>query len=380
MSQRILFLGQALEKEDFDKVFEEWYEEKMLGFKRAVNKFLKKHFRDYTDEERKHLKKNDPKYVNLTNTAQVLADWNYIESTYLGNDPVELMVTWRNSKDLNSEIIFSTRLNMETMSTDRKNITLSLKQALALYEETKHVKAMQEIQDVLNEHYKNMISSLKTLLSLEEAHRFHQFLGPQGKNSKANNLHYSYAHGNPEGYLRFFSEGQEQSQGVLMDCFLNHIAGHHHQILDIMTTTSDSSTVSDIVLAQAINSLKTGFRSEFESEDEFYEWMYRGTNKTPWYKGGDMVIFDTNGKIVLNIQAKNNFKNSAAELSFDSFVTELRGLTDYKVSEKDKIREKMWKIFSMEIEHGAVPAKIDNKIEQTAEKLIEDGLSGIIKK
>ena len=176
MSQRILFLGQALEKEDFDKVFEEWYEEKMLGFKRAVNKFLKKHFRDYTDEERKHLKKNDPKYVNLTNTAQVLADWNYIESTYLGNDPVELMVTWRNSKDLNSEIIFSTRLNMETMSTDRKNITLSLKQALALYEETKHVKAMQEIQDVLNEHYKNMISSLKTLLSLEEAHRFHQFL------------------------------------------------------------------------------------------------------------------------------------------------------------------------------------------------------------
>ena len=30
MSQRILFLGQALEKEQFDVVFEEWYKEKIL--------------------------------------------------------------------------------------------------------------------------------------------------------------------------------------------------------------------------------------------------------------------------------------------------------------------------------------------------------------
>ncbi len=380
MSQRILFLGQALEEDEFYKVFDEWYIEKMRGFKLAVSNFLRKHFRDYTDEERKKLKKNDPKYVNLTNTAQVLADWNHIETTYLGNDPVELMITWRSSKDLDSEIVFSTRLDMETMSADKKSISLSLDRALALHEETKYVKAMEEIQDVLNEHYKNMMSNLKTPLSLEEAQRFHKFLGPKGKNSKANELHYSYAHGNSEGYLRFFSEGQEQSQGILMDCFLNHIAGHHHQILNIMTTTSDLSTVSDIVLAQAINSLKTDFRSEFENENEFYEWMYRGTNKTPWYKGGDLVIFDTNGRIVLNIQAKNNFNNSAAELSFDSFVTELKRLMKYQVSEKEGIKRRMWEIFSMEIEHNAVPAKIDNKIEQTAEKLVENGLSGIAKK
>lgn len=377
MSQRILFLGQALEKKDFDPIFDEWYDKRIIGFRKAVNNFLNKHF-----VIKKEHKRGSPFNYQidkfLTDEASMLIDWNKIQTTYFGNQPVELMVTWRTSDALDSDVLFSNRLNMDLLSKNRTTTTLEFDKIREKYKkEGNYVAAMQQIQGALNDHYKNMIKSLQQPISNEEAHQFHEFLGKH--DSKANALQYARSDGNEKGYLLFFLEGQKQSQGILMDCFLNHIAGHHHQILTLMQVMSPEA-VNEIELAQAINNLKTDFRTEFSDKEKLQEWIFAGTNKTPWFKGGDMVVFDENGKIVLNIQAKNNLNNDQTGYATTTLANYLKELVEFDISQKDAVRERFWNYFSMEIEHSAVPAKIDNKIEQTAEKLIEDGLSGIIKK
>lgn len=357
MSERILFLGQALTEEEFGKVFDDWYNAKILDFKTKITQFLNN--------------------ADSLNDIDFLKKWNEIQYECFGNDAVELMISWHTDKE--NERIFSTTLNEEKMM-NPKTLDLSKNRAKQIVDEGKKAELASQIQDVLNEHYKNMIKQLQNWgTNSADAQRIHRALGSKNspvRNRTANNYHYSSKNGG-QGLYTIFTQ-QSQTDGKLMDGYMNHLAKFHTQIYDLTVPGVSSQKISG-VLRQIKNNMHD-FLTEVPVVQPVLQWAAEARNTTPWFRGGDIVIVDKNNTVIYNIQMKDTVSEQQKSpkrselLGRLTKINKILNKTDEKEL-KEELINYLWRSFKISISNQ--DTNIINFINSKCYKLAMDKLTKI---
>lgn len=356
MSQRILFLGQALDENEFYKVFDDWYDTKISDFKTKITNFL-----------------NSP---NL-NDIDFLKKWNEIQNECFGNDSVKLMISWHSENE--NERIYSTVLDEEKMM-NPKGLSLAKKNAEKVVDNSKKAELASQIQKVLNEHYSNMVTQLRSWgKEAEDAESIHEVLGNKKSiaySKKANSYHYS-SKNNGHGLYTIF-ERQSQSEGKLMDGYMNHLAKFHTQIYDLTIPGVSSQKISG-VLRQIKNNMHD-FLEEVPPVEPVLQWAIEALNTVPWFKGGDIVIVDKNNTVVYNIQMKDTKTEGQKSLPRPELLDKLTKINEIlNKTEEEKLKQELkkylWDSFNITLSNQ--DTNITNFINSKCYKLAMDKLTKI---
>jgi hypothetical protein len=106
------------------------------------------------------------------------------------------------------------------------------------------------------------------------------------KNTKGTYLYKNIIYGDISG--RFYN-------GKIADAFLNHIGATHWEILNSFSQSGQ--------LIDADHLLHSSVKAEERAIHKlnFVHLLMASTNRTAWYTGGDLIVTNTEGKVVANI-------------------------------------------------------------------------------
>lgn len=89
--------------------------------------------------------------------------------------------------------------------------------------------------------------------------------------------------------------------GQVADAYLNHLGGHHWKTLDAFFNSKGDSSM--------LESIRNKFvKPEEESKGylNFVKLLLASLNNTGWQTGGDLIVADSSGRVIANIQLKTS--------------------------------------------------------------------------
>ena len=146
-------------------------------------------------------------------------------------------------------------------------------------------------------------------------------------------------------------------RGNIADAFLNHLGNLHKGFLKN----------GELNINESFN------RSVKEEEGEnFIQLLIDSTNNTPWWSGGDLIVLDDQGKVLMNIQLKTGLSsgNYNAQISSERLLSQLSKLDEYLKIDTDEWAEYFYKMF----ETSGVISQVEDKVIDIGNNLIEKNL------
>lgn len=375
MNEGIIFGGFLLTKDEFKSIFKDWYAARGEAFKVS----LKTDIIDVIDRMIVQGTRVNSKGATVSvdrrvkgqyNAQKVYAAWERISAEFFGNGSVSLIAglsfggkeyKWTNAVD-----------EKDLMAASGIKVTKKgLKELESQMTEVQAIMAADEIQDIINNHYKKLESALIDYhMDKQSAHKLHEIL--TYRKSTIQLRHFTN-----ETYEDVIFSGQRNADGKKLDAFMNHVGKHHAQLFDLM----NGQRVSAASLNNTtINFQEDDFMSYFQTRSPFgepQEWLLDSLNTAGWITGGDVVVVGEKGEVIYNIQLK-----TTAGKSGKTFELSIKALFEFAKS--------LLAIF----EEETTPEKIDRLCEamyeklkttsansfQVAENIVTEGVKELIRK
>lgn len=359
MAEGIIFGGFLLSEEQFIPIFTTWYEEQKTNFRNALQTQIIDVIKQMVEvnESEKVVSKHGAavRIKGQYDAKTIYMAWENLTKEYFGNGSISIIAGAKfGDKQYNW-----TKIIDESKVINEKGIYIQKKGLNALEEEMKDVEtlyAAAEVQDIINNHFDNLVKALDTYtLSKEDAIELHQLLAY--RKSKLNRPGFT---GSTYNQILFAS--QRNAAGKQLDAYMNHIGNYHRSLFAAMTM--------GIADAQSLKNLSSDITDDFNSmfannRSEIQTWLLDSLNTASWLTGGDIVVISDTGQVLYNIQLKTTGRGKTFEVASSSllnFAVKMRNLID-----ADAQPEELAKAMYNELKTTSA-----NEITNT-EKFFEDG-------
>lgn len=101
-----------------------------------------------------------------------------------------------------------------------------------------------------------------------------------------------------------YGKNNVNARGKIADAFLNHMGKMHKETFSL---SSSSARLLDFKLSESVKD------EENKTNLGFIRLLLESLNNTPWFTGGDLIVTDENGKVLINIQLKTRDAKSVAK-------------------------------------------------------------------
>ena len=168
--------------------------------------------------------------------------------------------------------------------------------------------------------------------------------------------------------------------GKVADAFVNHLGGVHPDIF-----TKNGLFYSDFLDDKSLASLEhldtdEGVRQEELSHGNSLSFMHllvAAMNNIGWYTGGDLILTDSKGKIIANIQLKTSSKSG--ETIGAVRTAALKTIIQRILADFDKDYQETAEKFYEALATSAQISDVDNFIEKDIYELARQSLLGVEK-
>lgn len=229
-------------------------------------------------------------FISAGQVKKAYGEWNKFQTQLLMNPTTSLLAI------LN---FYSSSNQTWTFVDDEENAIINKSGALGLEKIDTGLKREYNSQ-ILTKHLSNLFTDISGQMEVDEIHylyglnrsEIYQQLNP----IKYGNKVYTYqtaVYGNVFGkYL----------SGKIADAYLNHIGSTHWEILNNFSQTGE--------LIDGDHLLNSSVKQEERAIHNlnFIRLLMASTNRTAWYTGGDLIITNSKGQVVANIQLKTSGK------------------------------------------------------------------------
>lgn len=343
MAEGILFGGYLLPEELFIPIFEEWYGQRKVEFKRALQveiiDVLETMIKTGTRVSKSTgaLKSTTIKIKDKYDASVIYNTWERISREYFGNGSVDLIAA---TKFKGSENYSWTNRIEESQMVNQKGINVRKTELQKLQEEMgdlQTVFAAAELQDLINGHFDNLVKALNTYhLTHDDAVAMHELLGY--RKSKLNRPGFTNS-----TYNKIIYGGQSNAAGKQLDAYMNHMGNYHQELFALMSgQLADANS-----LANAASTFHDDFSDMFANKrDEVQVWLLDSLNSASWLTGGDIIVVGKSGAVIYNIQLKTTGRGKTFEVASSallSFAKEMVRLIDSQEATPKELAEYMFK-------------------------------------
>lgn len=346
MSQGIIFAGYFLNKEEFKIIFKKWLQEYLVDFIEELtgpNGIITKNG---------NLRSGKSK-------QEIFFKWESLQKEYFKNPEVTLIAAVK-LKGPNSKDYTWTRNVPERKALSEMFLNLGTDEMSNALLSAADSEAALELNQQMNEHYEKLLKLLKDdLIDEKEIAQLSNYYKSKNRkdltrlasrigfqedvdklknilNQNSSNLNHPFRnvmlskilYGATISDSGVISGGMSGAAGKIQDAYMNHIGGHHREVFDWFTNISkiDKETIKD--------KFKKHKGIKAEERDNFIPLLTGGMNTTPWFAGGDIVVYGDDRKIVYNIQLKTTvYKSQTYHIATTKLRKVLRLFLNYANSD-----------------------------------------------
>lgn len=321
----IIFGDYFLNYELFKPIFVEWYSQKRDDFKNALETEVIAPIEQMIVIENNKVVSKHGAAVRKADydAAKIYNAWERLSKEYFGNSPVTLLI---GAKFNNSKYQWTNTIN-ESDVINQKGIAVRKKALENLKDAADNIKSLYaaaDVQDIINRHIDNMMKQLKGYeLSTPEAAAMHQLL--EAKRSALNNASFHFTGAT---YNKIIFGSQQNAEGKQLDAFMNHMGNYHAEIFNLLSSKMVSGTD---LMNSTVQNIEDDFPEIFSNTDEVQPWLLDSLNSASWLTGGDIVVLNSKGSVIYNIQLKTTKRGKTFEVATSSlykFAIEMRKLMD----------------------------------------------------
>lgn len=321
----IIFGDYFLNYELFEPIFVEWYSQKRDDFKNALETEVIAPIEQMIVIENNKVVSKHGAAVRKADydAAKIYNAWERLSQEYFGNSPVTLLI---GAKFNSSKYQWTNTIN-ESDVINQKGIAVRKKALENLKDAADNIKSLYaaaDVQDIINRHIDNMMKQLKGYeLSTPEAAAMHQLL--EARRSALNNASFHFTGAT---YNKIIFGSQQNAEGKQLDAFMNHMGNYHAEIFNLLSSKMVSGTD---LMNSTVQNIKDDFPEIFSNTDEVQPWLLDSLNSASWLTGGDIVVLNSKGSVIYNIQLKTTKRGKTFEVATSSlykFATEMRNLMD----------------------------------------------------
>lgn len=226
------------------------------------------------------------------------------------------------------------------------------------------------------DHYKDLLFCLQDSISYEEETFFWNKYGKikdsrmsgvkTRLNQAKNNKNYTYLE-----IVYGSNTGSSQREGKIYDAFVNHLGALHNSLFkkgkDSVVTIDDSTQFFD-------HSVK--YEEDANTTYGFLKLLLASLNSTAWYTGGDLILTDPNGLILLSLQVKtHNFASASGTIgrvSSEGLDKELQKIKkSFDTENNQQIAERYYQL----LKTSGMTEAVYSHIQQSAEQLAASALN-----
>lgn len=321
----VIFGDYFLNYELFEPIFVEWYSQKKDDFKNALEtEVIAPIEQMIVIENNKVVSKHGAAVRKADyNAAKIYNAWERLSQEYFGNSPVTLLI---GAKFNSSKYQWTNTIN-ESDVINQKGIAVRKKALENLKDAADNIKsiyAAADVQDIINRHIDNMMQQLNGYeLSTPEALAMHQLL--EAKRSALNNASFHFTGAT---YNQIIFGSQQNAEGKQLDAFMNHMGNYHAEIFNLLSSKMVSGTD---LMNSTVQDIEDDFPGIFSNTDEVQPWLLDSLNSASWLTGGDIIVLNSKGSVIYNIQLKTTKRGKTFEVATSSlykFAIEMRNLMD----------------------------------------------------
>lgn len=319
----VIFGDYFLNYELFEPIFIEWYSQKRDDFKNALETEVIAPIEQMIVIENNKVVSKHGAAVRKADydAAKIYNAWERLSKEYFGNSPVTLLIGAKfnsNKYQWTNTINESDVINQKGIAV-RKKALENLKDAA---DNIKSIYAAADVQDIINRHIDNMMQQLNGYeLSTPEALAMHQLL--EARRSVLNNASFHFTGAT---YNQIIFGSQQNAEGKQLDAFMNHMGNYHAEIFNLLSSKVVSGTN---LMNSTVQDIEDDFPGIFANTDEVQPWLLDSLNSASWLTGGDIVVLNSKGSVIYNIQLKTTKRGKTFEVATSSlykFATEMRNL------------------------------------------------------
>ena len=319
----VIFGDYFLNYELFKPIFVEWYSQKRDDFKNALETEVIAPIEQMIVIENNKVVSKHGAAVRKADydAAKIYNAWERLSQEYFGNSPVTLLI---GAKFGGSKYQWTNTIN-ESDVINQKGIAVRKKALENLKDAADNIKsiyAAADVQDIINRHIDNMMQQLNGYeLSTPEALAMHQLL--EARRSALNNAQFHFTGAT---YNQIIFGSQQNAEGKQLDAFMNHMGNYHAEIFNLLSSKMVSGTD---LMNSTVQDIEDDFPGIFSNTDEVQPWLLDSLNSASWLTGGDIVVLNSKGSVIYNIQLKTTKRGKTFEVATSSlykFATEMRNL------------------------------------------------------
>lgn len=321
----VIFGDYFLNYELFEPIFVEWYSQKRDDFKNALETEVIAPIEQMIVIENNKVVSKHGAAVRKADydAAKIYNAWERLSQEYFGNSPVTLLI---GAKFNGSKYQWTNTIN-ESDVINQKGIAVRKKALENLKDAADNIKsiyAAADVQDIINRHIDNMMQQLNGYeLSTPEALAMHQLL--EARRSALNNASFHFTGAT---YNQIIFGSQQNAEGKQLDAFMNHMGNYHAEIFNLLSSKMVSGTD---LMNSTVQDIEDDFPGIFSNTDEVQPWLLDSLNSASWLTGGDIIVLNSKGSVIYNIQLKTTKRGKTFEVATSSlykFAIEMRNLMD----------------------------------------------------
>lgn len=321
----VIFGDYFLNYELFEPIFVEWYSQKRDDFKNALETEVIAPIEQMIVIENNKVVSKHGAAVRKADydAAKIYNAWEKLSQEYFGNSPVTLLI---GAKFNSSKYQWTNTIN-ESDVINQKGIAVRKKALENLKDAADNIKsiyAAADVQDIINRHIDNMMQQLNGYeLSTPEALAMHQLL--EARRSALNNASFHFTGAT---YNQIIFGSQQNAEGKQLDAFMNHMGNYHAEIFNLLSSKMVSGTD---LMNSTVQDIEDDFPGIFSNTDEVQPWLLDSLNSASWLTGGDIIVLNSKGSVIYNIQLKTTKRGKTFEVATSSlykFAIEMRNLMD----------------------------------------------------
>lgn len=339
----IVFGGYFLYKEEFKKIFQEFWDSDLKNvFIDKIQSIIK----NYVIEVNGNI-------LEAKNPKALYNTWEQINTEVFGNAPVSLLGILKWGKEyhytfVKEESDLINRYTSQKIQVNRKLMEKYRKTLNAIYQS--------KIEMALETHFEDMQKSIdKVKLTKVEGHNVHLTLGKYYKNTEWYKRVQDTQMTNKSLFDIFYSKNKVAAQGQMYDAFINHISRKHVEYLRALNNLDDPVELP---------SLNKSVYSE-EGRWNFIQLVIDSLNSTAWYRGGDAIAADSRTRQVLfNIQVKSGMKGRSWDIASVQFLTFINNLNSILNKTGEEIAVFLYENLKITMATSVDSKKIDEDLEK----------------
>ena len=339
----IVFGGYFLYKEEFKKIFQEFWNSELKNiFIEKIQTIIK----NYLTEVNGNI-------LAVKNPKALYNSWEQINTEIFGNTPVSLLGILKWDKKYHYTFVNKESDLINSYTSQKIQVNKAL---IEKYRTTLNTIYQSDIEMALEAHFNDMKKSIdKVKLTKVEGHDVHLTLGKYYKNTEWYKRIQDTHMTNKSLFEIFYKKNKVAAQGQMYDAFINHISRKHVEYLRALNNLD-----SPIELSPFDKSVYNE-----EGRWNFIQLVMDSLNSTAWYRGGDAIAADSRTRQVLfNIQVKSGKKGRSWDIASIQFLTFINNLNSYLNKTGEEIAVFLYENLKITMATSVDSKKIDKDLEK----------------